>query len=234
MLTWRNQNKLSYRYIHNINSVNDKISNSKEEKTSISMSIARMDGGITESHGETRLQHLHLQLRSGRLRNCKRVGVRGNLHLRNDGDFGFLEIPENRRVCRQDTQTLRKQRSTACSQARNAHHALGSSHTGCSVIFVRMKRICHRVLHMSHPCWLLPHLHFTTSTSSPSFTLLSSTTPEHAAQSEQHDLLQPHPVHHQPLHEIQVEKRRYQEEPLCSENLQSTCVQNSAHFHELF
>ena len=128
MLTWRNQNKLSYRYIHNINSVNDKISNSKEEKTSISMSIARMDGGITESHGETRLQHLHLQLRSGRLRNCKRVGVRGNLHLRNDGDFGFLEIPENRRVCRQDTQTLRKQRSTACSQARNAHHALGSSH----------------------------------------------------------------------------------------------------------
>ena len=29
-------------------------------------------------------------------------------------------------------------RSTVCSQARNAHHALGSSHTDCSVIFVRL------------------------------------------------------------------------------------------------
>ena len=65
------------------------------------MSIARLDGGITESHGETRLQHLHLhlQLRSGRLHNDKRVGAHGSLHhLTNGGDFGFLErIPENRR-----------------------------------------------------------------------------------------------------------------------------------------
>ena len=29
--------------------------------------------------------------------------------------------------------------STVCSQARNASHALGSSHTDCSVIFVRLK-----------------------------------------------------------------------------------------------
>ena len=59
-----------------------KISNSTEEKTSITMSIARLDGGITESHGETRRQHLHLhlQLRSGPLRNGKRVGAHGNLH----------------------------------------------------------------------------------------------------------------------------------------------------------
>ena len=44
------------------------------------MSIARLDGGITESHGETRWQHLHLhlQLRSGRLRNGIRVGAHGN------------------------------------------------------------------------------------------------------------------------------------------------------------
>ena len=41
--------------------------------------------------------------------------------------------------------------SAVCSQARNAHHALGSSHTDCSVIFVRLERICHLVLHMSHP-----------------------------------------------------------------------------------
>ena len=82
--------------------VNDKISNSKEEKTSITMSIARLDGGITESHRETRQQHphLHLQLRSGRLRNGKRVGAHGNIHHLRSGDFGFLErIPENRRVC---------------------------------------------------------------------------------------------------------------------------------------
>ena len=49
----------------------------------------------TEKPGED----LHLQLRSGRLRNGKRVGAHGNLHhVRNGGDFGFLEgIPENRR-----------------------------------------------------------------------------------------------------------------------------------------
>ena len=35
--------------------------------------------------------------------------------------------------------------STVCSQARNAHHALGSSHTDCSLIFVRLERICHLV-----------------------------------------------------------------------------------------
>ena len=39
---------------------------------------------------------------------------------------------------------------TVCSQARNAHHALGSSHADCSVIFARLKRNCHLVLHMPH------------------------------------------------------------------------------------
>ena len=37
-----------YRYIHNTNRVNDKISNAKEEKTSITVSIAKLDGGITQ------------------------------------------------------------------------------------------------------------------------------------------------------------------------------------------
>ena len=89
------------------------------------MSIARLEGGITESHGEIRRQHLHLhlQLRSGRLQYGKQVAARGNLfHLRNGGDFGFLErIPEIRRGGVDSTHTR-----TACSQARNAHHALGS------------------------------------------------------------------------------------------------------------
>ena len=86
---------------------NDKICNSSEEKTSITMSIVKLDGGTTESHGETRRQHLHLKLHSGQLRNGKRVGAGGHLHhLRNGGDFGFLErIPENRRECGQDTRS---------------------------------------------------------------------------------------------------------------------------------
>ena len=59
------------------------------------MSIGKQDVGSTESHGQTRRQHLHLQLHNG-----KRVGAHGNSHhLRNGGDFGFLErIPENRRA----------------------------------------------------------------------------------------------------------------------------------------
>ena len=72
---------------------------------------------------------------------------------------------------------------------------------------------------MSHPL-LLSHLPFTTSTSSSSFTLPSTTTPEHALQSGQHDLLQEHPVHHQPLQDHPVDKWRHQE-PLWRENLQS-------------
>ena len=73
--------------------------------------------------------------------------------------------------------------------------------------------------HMSHPL-SLSHLPCTTSTSSSAFTLPSSTTPEDAPQSGQHDLLQEHTVHHQPLPERPVEKQRHQE-PLCRENQQS-------------
>ena len=53
---------------------------------------------------------------------------------------------------------------------------------------------------MSHPL-LLSHLPCTTSTSSSSFTLLSTTTPEHSLQSGPHDLLQEHLVLHQLLQE---------------------------------
>ena len=45
-----------------------------------------------DRHGETRRQHLHLQRRSGQLHCGKRVGAHGKLHhLRDGGDFGFLE-----------------------------------------------------------------------------------------------------------------------------------------------
>ena len=55
--------------------------------------------------------------------------------------------------------------------------------------------------HVSHP--LVSHLPCTTSTSSSAFTLPSTTTPEHALQSGQHDLLLEHTVHHQPLQDLQ-------------------------------
>ena len=52
-----------------------------------------------EPRGEPRRQRLHLQHRSGKTHNDKRVGAHDMPHhLINGGDFGFLEgIPENRR-----------------------------------------------------------------------------------------------------------------------------------------
>ena len=94
---------------------------------------------------------------------------------------------------------------TVCSQARNVHHALGSSHTDCSVIFVRLKRICHLVLHMPHHL-LFSHPPFTTSTSSSSFTLPYTTTQEHEAQPVQQEPLREHPVRHAHRHASSVDK----------------------------
>ena len=68
---------------------------------------------------------------------------------------------------------------------------------------------------MSHPL-LLSHVPFTTSTSSFSFTLPSTTKPEHALLSGQHDLLKEHPVHHEP----HQDQERHQES-LWRENLLS-------------
>ena len=103
-LTWRKRGNLLDRYVHNINDVNEKINKSKEEKTSIT--VGKLDGGSAESNGETRRQRLHLQHRSGKNSQCRRVGAHDiPHHLINGGDFGFLEgIPYNRRgECRQDT-----------------------------------------------------------------------------------------------------------------------------------
>ena len=105
------------------------------------MSIGKLDGGTAESHRETRRQRLHLQLRSGKTHSGTRVGAHGNLHhLRNGGDFGFLERIPARDVDRTPAHTTHLC-STVCSQAWNASHALGPSHTDCSVIFVRLKRV---------------------------------------------------------------------------------------------
>ena len=77
----------------------EKINNSKEEKTSITVSIGKLDGGTTERHRETRRQRLHLQYRSGKTHSGRRVGAHGiPHHLIDGGDFGFLKgLPENRR-----------------------------------------------------------------------------------------------------------------------------------------
>ena len=85
----------------------------KNAKNSITMSVA--------IHGETRQHlHLHLQLRSGHLRNDKRVGPRCNIHhLRSCADFGFLErISETRR---------RSVDSTPTNTAHTAQHSLFTS-----------------------------------------------------------------------------------------------------------
>ena len=59
-LTWRKRNNLWDRYVQNINNVNEKINNSKEEKTSITMSIGKLDGGTTESRQSAQsLQQSH-------------------------------------------------------------------------------------------------------------------------------------------------------------------------------
>ena len=140
-LTWRKRNNLWDRLVQNISNVNDKISNSNEEKTLITMSIVKLDG-TTESHGETRRQRLHLQLHSGQLHSGKRVGTHGSRHhLRYGGDFGFLEgIPENRR----SVKTGHQLKIHICAEQfvhKRGTHTQRDWLKNCIVIFVRLKRI---------------------------------------------------------------------------------------------
>ena len=130
-------------YVQNISNVNDKIINSKEEKTSITMSIGKLDGGTTESYGATRRQRLHLQLRSGKLHSGKRVGAHGSQqNLRNGGDFGFLEgIPESRRECRQEGHPLTIHICAVQFVHKRGTHTQRAWLKNCIVIFVRLKRI---------------------------------------------------------------------------------------------
>ena len=76
----------------------------------VTTSIAKLDGGTTESHRETRRQHLHLQLHSG-----KRVGAHDSLHhLSSGGDsVSRKEIQKVDGVCGQDTRS--QHTSVQCS-----------------------------------------------------------------------------------------------------------------------
>ena len=65
------------------------------------MSIGKLDGGTTESHGETRGQRLHLQHRSGKTHNGRRVGAHGiQHHLINGGDFRLDTPTHKTHLCR--------------------------------------------------------------------------------------------------------------------------------------
>ena len=87
------------------------------------MSIGKLDGGTTESHGETGRQRLHLQHRSGKTHNGKRVGAHGIPHqLINGGQFGFLKgIAGNRQECSQDTHSQDTSVQYSLITARTAH-----------------------------------------------------------------------------------------------------------------
>ena len=117
-------------------------------------------------------------------------------------------------ICRQDTHNTHLC-STVCSQA--THRTRLAQELQCHLC--ALEKNPSSGPHMSHPS-LLSHLPFTTSTSSSSFTLPSTTKQEHAAKSGQHDHLQEHPVPHEHLQALPVDKQRHQES-LWRENLQS-------------
>ena len=178
--TWRKRGNLLDRNVQNVNIDNDKINGSKEEKTSISTSIAKLDGGTVESHGETRRLHLHLQHRSGKIPNGSRVGAHDILHhLRNGGEFGF--IPENRRrvphECHNHHATTRGSRASRAQKCKSSLCPKESSHPVCC---------------MSHP-WLF-------SCAIPSLSTSSSSLTDPTTQQE-------HPVHHAHLQALPAPSR---------------------------
>ena len=87
------------------------------------MPIGKLDGGTTESCGETRRLRLHLQHRSGKTHSGKRVGAHGiPHHLINGGHFGFLEgISQNRLECGQATHSQDTFVQYSLITARTAH-----------------------------------------------------------------------------------------------------------------
>ena len=135
--------------------------------------------------------------------------------VRLEQDAGFhadISLEESVRTCRQNTQ------KHCTHSAVQSVHKRGTHRTRLLHLCAPEKNLSSG-LHMSHPL-LLSHMPFTTSTSSSSFTLPSTTTQEHAAQSGQHDLLQEHPVHHEHLRALLVDKQRHQES-LWRQDLQS-------------
>ena len=214
MLAWRKRGNPWDRYVQNTSNVNDKISNSKEEKTSISMSIGKLHGGTTESHGGNpqtassySTSQWHTSWNSWQPTSSEKwwwFRFAGTKSRKSTGSVDKTPT-HNAHLC-----------STLCSQARNGSHALGSRASKAQVTRIALsslcawKESCHLVCNMSHPL-LFSHLPFTTSTSSSSFTLPSTTTQEHAAQSVNHDQLQEHPAEwrkaaHDSSHRLRTQK----------------------------
>ena len=127
----------------------------RRRKTSIIVSIGKLDGGATQSHGETRRQRLHLQHRSGNNRNGRRVGAHGmQRHLRNGG-VGFLE-------------GIRVKSAGRCRRDTHSEGIRGSSSrpsVALQASFVLQNKCCHLVCHMCHP-WLFSHAPSSMSNSS--------------------------------------------------------------------
>ena len=84
-IAWRKRGNLSDRYVQNINKDEEKISSSKEEKTSITVSIGKLDGGTTECHGKPVGSIFIFTIA------VVRSSAHGILHnLKYGGEFGFL------------------------------------------------------------------------------------------------------------------------------------------------
>ena len=128
----------------------------------------------------------------------------------------WKEFPKIDGVCRQYTHKHCTYSAAQPVHKRGTHItrlAQGPTRSRIALHLCALEKSLSSGPHMSHPL-LLSHLPRTTSTSCSSFILPSTTTPEHAPQSGQNDLLQ------EPLQARLVEKHRYQE-PLWRENLLS-------------
>ena len=94
---------------------------------------------------------MQLLFRSVQLHNGKRVRARGKIICEMVViSVSWKELQKIDGGCRQDTHSKHTFGSSVCSQARNAHHAPGSSHTNCSVIFCALeKNLSSSVAHVS-------------------------------------------------------------------------------------
>ena len=223
---WLRQNKLWFRYIHNINSVNDKISNSKEE-TLITWSISRLDGGTTESHGwpadsifififnfavaDFAIPN-ELELMATYTWEMVVISASWKEFQKINGGAQTVH-PLTIHICAVQfvhTRGTHKQRAWLKGQhgSRIALSSLCSWKQVWSSGVAQCLTFC---------CFLT--CPFTTSTSSSSFTL-PSTTQEQAAQSVQQEQLREHPLRHAHLQAPSVDKLRHQES-LWREDLQS-------------
>ena len=201
-LTWRKRSNLWDRYVQKIN-VNDKIDNSKEEKTSIVVSIGKLDGVIAEPRwnpstasssstslttaNELEFMVLHI------IWEKVVISVSWKEFQKIDGDV--VRTPTHKtHLC-----------STVWSQRGNAHSMrLAQDQAWFANSFVHRIKLSHLVCHMSRP-WLFSHALSSMNTSSSSSTY-PTTQREHS-------------VHHAHLQDHVVDKLRHQES-LWREDLQ--------------